>query len=162
MRINLFNLLVAAAIVTSLFATIDAANVIEDHQEKFVPRHIQGNSKSNIIASEEEAERVIIPGLTKANSLLRTHPKHVDGMKNSDKQQALQAIRKMKSILGFSNGRPTKLTPEKMKKIETYARDNPQKWEAMAHYVGYAEWAAAGGYTAVLSALLIMGAVRAD
>ncbi|KAF4030595.1 hypothetical protein GN244_ATG17607 [Phytophthora infestans] len=78
--------------------------------------------------------------LSKFKPLFRNKPsKVIPADAKLDKQGAHQAFSKLKSIVGLKGRGPTKLTPEKMKALETYARDNPEKWSAMSFYLFYVE-----------------------
>ncbi|ETP00157.1 hypothetical protein F441_22420 [Phytophthora nicotianae CJ01A1] len=175
MRIGFALVLVTIAITTSFVEVNADENAKEDYLSATksisvdsTPYYLKDaqakiDKEVKLVFSEDE-ERVGVPGFSRLKSLLRKHPKQVRGnlgrTKNLDKIQASQGIQKLKSILGFSNKGQNKITPEKVKKVETYARDNPDKWEAMSDYISLAYWAVVGGVSIYVASLLLVAAIQ--
>ncbi|KAK1942379.1 hypothetical protein P3T76_005878 [Phytophthora citrophthora] len=96
------------------------------------------NRKSGVeeaISSKDEERGIRLSALNRFKGLFRSHStkaKEADFKKND----ANEAFAKLKSIVGFKKT-PTKLTPTKLRNIETYAHDNPSKWEAMTYYLEF-------------------------
>lgn len=59
----------------------------------------------------------------------------MESLKNLMRRIPNKALSKLKSLVSFTGKTPTKLTPAKLKTLETYARSNPEKWYALDYYL---------------------------
>eukprot|EP00644_Phytophthora_capsici_P019434 jgi/Phyca11/132988/e_gw1.288.1.1 len=138
---SLLFLVVVVAFIASSFNAATAENAAA---RKFSPKTLDSNSVRFLkmesgdevpVSSKEEERGIHLNGLRRFKGLFRSHSTKA---KEADfkKSDADEAFAKLKSIIGFKRT-PTKLTPTQLRNIETYARDNPSKWEAMTYYLEY-------------------------
>ncbi|KAF4036168.1 hypothetical protein GN244_ATG11810 [Phytophthora infestans] len=162
MRISFGIVLAAIVVVTSCLESIAAENVTDD-VPTLKPAETSGHLKGTQAKTEKEPhlvnnaeeERAMTPAIDRLKSLLPKHLKSMDKKSFSDRVQASKAIRKVKSVLGTSGKKDSiKVTPEKVKELQTYARENPGKWEALTNYATLAEWAAVLGLNVIFVGLL--------
>ncbi|GMF59379.1 unnamed protein product [Phytophthora fragariaefolia] len=109
MRSSLFVLVVVVAFVASLLDFTVAEKAVD----------------------VEEATKLLREGILKT-------PEKEKAVHLSDDEErgAKQAVSKVTSLLGLNKG-STRLTQDKLDKLQTYARDNPDKWYAMTYYLTY-------------------------
>ncbi|KAG1685863.1 hypothetical protein DVH05_007629 [Phytophthora capsici] len=138
---SLLFLVVGMAFIASSFNIATAENAAA---QKFTSKTLDSNSLRILkgesgdekpISRKEEERGIRLSALNRFKGLFRSHSTKA---KEADfkKRDANEAFAKLKSIVGFKKT-PTKLTPTQLRNIETYARDNPSKWEAMTYYLEY-------------------------
>ncbi|KAG1695473.1 hypothetical protein DVH05_019629 [Phytophthora capsici] len=88
------------------------------------------------IISKDEERTIPLTALSKLKGLFRSHPIKAKEVKatNFKKSDANEALNKVKRTFGFKKT-PTKVTQAQVKDVQTYARDNPTKWQAMTYYL---------------------------
>ncbi|KAL4146464.1 hypothetical protein PRNP1_012328 [Phytophthora ramorum] len=112
MQATFFFILVMAAFVAGTDSTA-AENTVQtqitspDLKPPHATRHLKGShmAKKDVDLSEEE------------------------------ERGATQALARFKGIFGKHPNKPTKLTDDKLQKIKTYAKENPDKWDQMTYYL---------------------------
>ncbi|KAK1942378.1 hypothetical protein P3T76_005877 [Phytophthora citrophthora] len=126
MKRTLLFLVVAMVFVASSFATATTENVSNQNSTSSI------RYGEDFTASKDEERIIPLTALNKLKGLFRSHPIKATEVKatNFKKSDANEALNKVKSVFGFKKT-PTKVTQAKVKDIQTYARDNPNKWEAM-------------------------------
>jgi hypothetical protein len=144
MRRNFFSLLFAVAFVAGGLTFVAAENAAIQHG---TPKLLHGENTARYLKYTEKAaetedavtseseERGMTQVLSRIKNLLRRAPKNKEAAK-LNKEGAKDAVNKVNSIIGTGK-KSTELTPQKLKALETYAHDNPDKWLAMSYYVSY-------------------------
>ncbi|POM80996.1 Secreted RxLR effector peptide protein [Phytophthora palmivora] len=124
-------LIALVVVVTFIATTLDVAAETAIHQQDnlFTSRYLKSTRET-----EENEERAgPLNTLTRLKGLFRSDKNKMKEMK-LDKRSATEALSKVKALAGLGKT-PTKMTPTKIKNLETYARDNPDKWDAMTYYL---------------------------
>ncbi|EGZ29339.1 hypothetical protein PHYSODRAFT_284417 [Phytophthora sojae] len=77
----------------------------------------------------EDTTKLLREGVLKPIEKERATP-----LSEEEERGAKEAVTKVTSLLGLNKG-PTRLTQDKLDKLQTYAHSNPSKWYAMVYYV---------------------------
>ncbi|POM73779.1 Secreted RxLR effector peptide protein [Phytophthora palmivora] len=135
-----FRIIVITLVVINNLNVVAAGTTIREHDNALIPdhphsfRYLKGTDKT--IEKDEGEERAgPLNTLTRLKGLFRSDRNKMKDVK-LNKRSASEALSKVKAILGQSKT-PTKMTPTKIKNLETYARDNPDKWDAMTCYLEF-------------------------
>ncbi|KAG1685864.1 hypothetical protein DVH05_007630 [Phytophthora capsici] len=120
------------AFIASSFATATADNATHNNPNSTSSTR---NDEDPIVSNNEE-RTIPLTALSKLKGLFRSHPIKAKEVKatNFKKSDANEALNKVKSTFGFKKTL-TKVTQAQVKDVQTYARDNPNKWQAMTYYL---------------------------